>query len=611
MELFRMQEIEDKEGIDLQNIDDLVRQIRRELDVGSKEAQQIARNKIDDAYDAGLVKAEEELGGNFGKDVATLDQLKKTNFNLINGFTNTQKKEMERILRNGVMNGEGAYNIADDISREFKTSTWRARTIARTEVIRASNMARLDGWKQSNVVKKKQWSTFVDDRTCPTCVDLDGRTVAINKRFNGQWQGETILRQMPPAHPNCYPEGTEVLTENGWKKFPNLDGEKIWSLNPETMEMELSDYNKYISYEYDGELIKFSNKWFELTVTPDHRMAYVTDWMAKHWDNPRVQISKASELNKSNRIPRTAKWKGKNPDKIKINGLEFNPESFMKFLGWYLSEGSVSECTKGQLQISIHQEGEKERKRIRKILNSIFDTFSESKNKFFIRSDKLGKYLMKLGHSADKYIPEKFKELDKPYLRAFLDEFVKGDGHIRKNKSKYEGNFKEERVYFTSSKQLADDIGELVLKVGNRPSYYLEKCKGDKVKFSNGTYETNNDQWFIRECRKDYAIKKNPKKVEYSGMVYDVELEKNHILYVRQNGSCCWSGNCRCSAVPIVESSSGIDIDTIMLGKWDEEDFPTTAQIEKEYGHGLVEAFRKAKNRIREIIINNRGAIEQ
>ena len=34
--------------------------------------------------------------------------------------------------------------------------------------------------------------------------------------------------------------------------------------------------------------------------------------------------------------------------------------------------------------------------------------------------------------------------------------------------------------------------------------------------------------------------------VDYSDMVYDVELEKNHVLLVRRGAQVVWSGNCAC-----------------------------------------------------------------
>lgn len=43
------------------------------------------------------------------------------------------------------------------------------------------------------------------------------------------------------------------------------------------------------------------------------------------------------------------------------------------------------------------------------------------------------------------------------------------------------------------------------------------------------------------------------KRRDYSGKVYDVELERNHILLVRRNGKTAWSGNCKHDLKPVLE----------------------------------------------------------
>lgn len=98
----------------------------------------------------------------------------------------------------------------------------------------------------------------------------------------------------------------------------------------------------------------------------------------------------------------------------------------------------------------------------------------------------------------------------------------------------------------TSSKRLADDIGELLLKIGHHPSFAIGSKKGTVVKHYNGEYTQNNDCIVIRDCRSQYATQFNREKVPYTDFVYDVEVEKNHIIYIRRNGKCLWSSNCIC-----------------------------------------------------------------
>ncbi len=83
----------------------------------------------------------------------------------------------------------------------------RARTIARTEIMRASNFGRLDAMEQAAnqglvnpATARKQWSTSRFD-VCEICVPLNGQTQPVRGGMflagNG-WTGPS-----PPAHPNC------------------------------------------------------------------------------------------------------------------------------------------------------------------------------------------------------------------------------------------------------------------------------------------------------------------------------------------------------------------------------------------------------------------------
>jgi len=82
-------------------------------------------------------------------------------------------------------------------SRVFK---YRTETIARTEILRASQEGRRQAWGQGiqqgfiSPSASKQWSTNIDDRTCLICEPLNEMIVPLNRDFP---DGE------PPVHPNC------------------------------------------------------------------------------------------------------------------------------------------------------------------------------------------------------------------------------------------------------------------------------------------------------------------------------------------------------------------------------------------------------------------------
>jgi len=81
----------------------------------------------------------------------------------------------------------------------------RAEVIARTETMRASNQGQIEAWDQALEAglitgeEKKEWIVTPDDRLCPICEPLDGKTVALSEGFDVD--GDEI--DGPPAHPNC------------------------------------------------------------------------------------------------------------------------------------------------------------------------------------------------------------------------------------------------------------------------------------------------------------------------------------------------------------------------------------------------------------------------
>lgn len=81
----------------------------------------------------------------------------------------------------------------------------RSEMIARTELMRALNLGRLNGWRQLDQAGRldgdlsmKTWQAATD--ACDECLDLDGVTVTgIETLFPSDWGGIA----MPPGHPHC------------------------------------------------------------------------------------------------------------------------------------------------------------------------------------------------------------------------------------------------------------------------------------------------------------------------------------------------------------------------------------------------------------------------
>lgn len=137
-------------------------------------------------------------------DTNALDFMAQYNLTLAGDVHRELADGIKRTILNGVATGKGADDIVRDMgkvivdkdsfrqagSRVFSKAQYRMEMIARTEVLRAHNMGRLKFHERVGI-QKLEWLAMEDERMCPVCGGLDGKTFPIDK-FPQQ-----------PAHPHC------------------------------------------------------------------------------------------------------------------------------------------------------------------------------------------------------------------------------------------------------------------------------------------------------------------------------------------------------------------------------------------------------------------------
>ena len=352
----------------------------------------------------------------------------------------------------------------------------------------------------------------------------------------------------------CCSNDTEIMTETGFKLFKDLTEEdNVFSLNPETNEIELVKPEKQIAYKYNGKMVHIKNNNFDMLITPEHRIPVIK--------NKKIILIEAKDIHYNYRIPRTGIWVGNKKSNVTIGKTEYVAKDFFEFLGYFLSEGSYSKPdVKNSDRITLYQKSSG-LKKITSCLDKLNIDYTLCKSKGKTRQavsihkteySVFAKYL-NLGKSYEKYIPLDLKEYGPIYLKIFLDAFLFGDGHSRIQQNGFNSINSTERIYYTSSKKLADDICEIILKIGKRPSMHQHHKKA-KFIIRGKEYMTKHPVYTIRECNSNCFIAGHPNGrksrnvpyefVDYNGMVYCVTLQKNHIIYIRRNGKCSWTGNC-------------------------------------------------------------------
>ncbi|RLE62932.1 MAG: hypothetical protein DRJ38_08715 [Thermoprotei archaeon] len=342
----------------------------------------------------------------------------------------------------------------------------------------------------------------------------------------------------------CYDDQTEVLTRDGWKRFQELTYEdEVATLNPNGY----IEYHKPIEihkYWYEGELIHFKGKNYDLLVTPNHEM-YVRD----HRKNE-FTFKKAEELAslggglRNYELKKDAKWRGVDVElfeipqeflrakapKRKSGPTNFRIEPFLEFLGWYLAEGSI---WGGNIQFA--QTNPRHREKLVKIVEEMALKPKLSPDKIITYNRPLARYLAELGTAKRKFVPKLVKELPPDKLELFLMALMKGDGKLCNPEH---GTF----TYYTTSKRLADDIQEIAIKCGYATTL------SQRTRIMNGAfrkgYRHTEYALVITKRHTTPQINCRPKIVGYRGWVYCVTVP-NHVILVRRNGKAVWCGNSR------------------------------------------------------------------
>jgi hypothetical protein len=342
---------------------------------------------------------------------------------------------------------------------------------------------------------------------------------------------------------DCYDEKTEVLTLKGWKYFKDVSSkDAVATSNLDTDELEYQYPTKTISYHYSGTMFKINSRSIDLLITPNHKVVAKRSKGANKYGP--LELIKISELkNKHFKLKRNCKWIGKQEEYFKLHPFKsrfiyknntekiISMNTWVQFLGLYLSEGNTTNN-----KVSIAAVVNRKKTFIRTILNQMPFEFKEGKDCFYCYSKQLGNELKPYGLSYEKYIPSYIKDLSSSLIDKYLYAHWIGDG--------------SRNIIYTTSKQMADDLQELVLKTGKACSISLKKQTG-KISFIEGKQITaKRDIYEIListnhiEPRINHHVNKGAYLTTetYTGNVYCLTVP-NHTLLVRRNGKASFSGN--------------------------------------------------------------------
>jgi thymidylate synthase ThyX len=361
----------------------------------------------------------------------------------------------------------------------------------------------------------------------------------------------------------CYDAQTEVLTNAGWKSWPDVDGSETFAtVNPDDGSLEYQEATEHFVGDYDGDMYRVRSEQVDLLVTPNHRMwVKAHDTQANKRGEEPYRIRHAHEIfGKRVAYQKTATWHGQESGWVSVPGTKrvwqaknrstattryylgsaFPLREFATFLGHWLAEGSLN----GH-QICIAQNRGEQLDAIAENIQALgLPAYKVATGPGAVRTQDvaLRDSLETCGRRAhEKRIPAYVHDWGPGVLRAFLEAYVDGDGSRRKD-----GNHS---VIYTTSKHMADDLQVLAIKAGWSANIRVDDRTGLERVLASGQRFRNARPCYVVSLIKTRTrplVNHNGARSDswepYKGKVYCVKVP-NGLLIVRRNGKPVVSGN--------------------------------------------------------------------
>src|ERR1019366_7541705 len=329
----------------------------------------------------------------------------------------------------------------------------------------------------------------------------------------------------------CHDEKTEVLTDQGFKRFdeaidfingsilgkltatpkPNI---KIACFNPNNEQLEYHNPSAAFVSNYDDDMYHLANYKVDIKVTPNHKM-----WISEkqyqfnghrslrktYWGEWEKKEMKYLDINKCHRIRSQINWIGDNkPKEVDVCGKMIPIELYLQFLGYLISEGHLYSNGKYQHIVSYCQSMKKYQSKMALCFKRFMTHYGKSYSENLVkRSEKVSKwsdmwkavvsgkdlyeyFVREIGDDFGntkapfKRIPRWILGLSPRLMKILLEALVEGDGSQNKNLKNGTGF-----SYYTTSKQLADDVYELVYKCGFVPTVFMRNDDNYLIKDDN------------------------------------------------------------------------------------------------------------------------------
>jgi len=314
----------------------------------------------------------------------------------------------------------------------------------------------------------------------------------------------------------CYSADTQVLTNEGWKYFYELDKtEKILQWNKDTNKLSWVKPLNYFEYDVDTEMYLFENRHISQLVTPNHKIAVSVKERRKDFTD--YKLIEAQDVKKS--------WILNFPLAGELDGTIHEKDAYL--IGWWLTDAWKHNDGKACM---FSQSKPKTLSKLKQYLDNNNIKYSEYIKNYKEEKHRNEHIFYVTGVIADKLLKQypdrkltwSVLNWDKESRMSLLEGLMDGDGSYRDNEYSM--------TFWSHDIERCDIVQALCISLNYRAYIYTKNGVVSGVVFN---VAHNSTQTQTRHHKAN---------VPYTGKVYCLETETGAFV-IRRDGKAFISGN--------------------------------------------------------------------
>lgn len=380
---------------------------------------------------------------------------------------------------------------------------------------------------------------------------------------------------------------TEILTTDGPVAVAGLEiGDQVYALNASTKVLKPRPVTEIERIEYQGPLVHADARRIDWLLHPDQRVPYRTDsidrirfqragdldeigmyHLVNDWRSPTRppletvditdfvdEFEAYVEIDCHGHTFRAALPEGCNPkDRNQFTGYHFDAETFkqyqesieslgtevtirdkkghwrrpyrfdgddfIRFIGWFVTEGSlIPSMNRDSTTISISQKTSEYREQIEKLFERLDIDVQVSKGSYAFSSNLYARLLKSMCGDGcrQKRLPDFVWNLDTEQQELLLEVLMDGDGN-------------DWKAYYTTSRQLADDVLRLCIETSRKPRYSFKERRG--------SWEI-----YVGKINDRLSSKRQVSVTEDKKRLYRLTVDDYSLVMAGRNGRFQWVG---------------------------------------------------------------------